>query len=110
MAKLKLPKGYRLLKPGERVKRGDRYSSCGGSSIEHWELSRNWQYNGGHQSLGYHYIRQKETRRKQDRIFALRCFVDGKRKSTHKLTPTEASIIKATAQHLIKYLNETYGV
>ncbi len=40
--------------------------------------------------------------------YAIRCFIDKKRKLTHKLTRKEAKIFIQTAAHLIKYLGKEY--
>jgi hypothetical protein len=43
-------------------------------------------------------------------IFAIRCFIDGKRTKTHLLTKKQARIFRKTARHLSRYLKKTYKV
>jgi hypothetical protein len=40
--------------------------------------------------------------------YALRCFLNGKRKKTDKLTKFEARIYRAAARHLARYLGKEY--
>ena len=40
--------------------------------------------------------------------YAIRCFIDKKRKLTHKLTRKQAKVFIKTAAHLIKYLGKEY--
>jgi len=42
--------------------------------------------------------------------FAIRCFLNNRRKKTDKLTGSEAANFKVAAMHLINYLNNKYGV
>lgn len=44
----------------------------------------------------------------KDQTFAIRCFLDGKRKKTHELTKRQARIFRHTARHLSKYLTQAY--
>ena len=45
---------------------------------------------------------------KKDQTFAIRCFIDGKRKKTHELTKRQARVFRKTALHLSKYLKKEY--
>lgn len=40
--------------------------------------------------------------------YALRCFLNGKRKKTDKLMQSEARIFRAAARHLARYLGKEY--
>lgn len=44
----------------------------------------------------------------KNKEYAVRLFIDGHRKLSHLLTKEEALIFIRTAQHLIKYLEESY--
>lgn len=46
--------------------------------------------------------------KKVPRIFAIRLFVNGKRKLSHELTKHEARCFKKTSQHLSRYLTSAY--
>jgi len=43
-------------------------------------------------------------------IYAIRCFINGQRAYTDELTKDEAGILRATARHLISYLEREYGL
>lgn len=43
-------------------------------------------------------------------VFEIRCHVNGERKKTHELSKHEAICFRAAAQHLVKYLTETYDL
>lgn len=42
------------------------------------------------------------------KTFAIRCFIDGKRKKTHQLTKAQARTFRKTALHLSRYLKKAY--
>lgn len=44
----------------------------------------------------------------KDDEFAIRCFLNGKRKPTHELTKKEALNFQAAALHLLTYLENEY--
>jgi len=44
----------------------------------------------------------------KNEIYAIRCFIDGKRKKTDALTIKEARIFRAAARHLARYLGKEY--
>lgn len=44
----------------------------------------------------------------KEKTYAIRCFLDGKRKKTHLLTKKEARVFRRAARHLTKYLSEAY--
>jgi len=46
---------------------------------------------------------------KQD-IYTLRCFLNGKRKLSNKLTKNEAKNFYITALHLARFLYKSYGL
>lgn len=50
----------------------------------------------------------KSKKDKLDEIFAIRCFLNRRRKLTHELTKREAKYFKKCGLHLVKYLNEEY--
>ena len=43
-------------------------------------------------------------------VFEIRCLVNGERKKTHELSKQEAICFRAAAQHLVKYLTDTYDL
>lgn len=43
-----------------------------------------------------------------DQTFAIRCFLDGKRKKSHQLTKRQARIFRHAARTLSKYLTKEY--
>jgi len=43
-----------------------------------------------------------------DQEFAIRCFLNDKRKLTHKLTRREARIFRHAARYLSRYLTKSY--
>jgi len=54
-------------------------------------------------------MRSKKTEVKEfERTFALRCYIDGKRKKTDQLTVEEARIFRHAARHLARYLGKEY--
>lgn len=48
------------------------------------------------------------TDSKQDNTYAIQCFLNDERKLSHELTPEEAKNFHVAAQHLQKYLYETF--
>ena len=50
----------------------------------------------------------KTKKQNKQTEFALRCFIDGERVKTDKLTKEQAKIFCHTALHLAKYLKNTY--
>jgi len=44
----------------------------------------------------------------KDKVYAIRCFINGKRKFTHLFTPNQAKIFYKTAGHLRKYIKQEY--
>jgi hypothetical protein len=46
--------------------------------------------------------------KKNMKTYAIRCFIDGERKFTHKLTKKQAQIFRQAAKHLSKYLKTEY--
>ncbi len=46
----------------------------------------------------------------KDIDYAIRCFKKGKRIKTNALKKSDAVVFKITAEHLIKYLTETYKI
>lgn len=44
----------------------------------------------------------------KEKEYAIRCFIDGKRKFTHLMTPKQAKIFFQTAGFLRKYLKANY--
>jgi hypothetical protein len=45
---------------------------------------------------------------KKDKVYALRCFIDGKRIKSHELTKRQARVFQRTAKHLLEYLTKEY--
>ncbi len=45
-----------------------------------------------------------------DDVYAIRCFLNGERKATDKLTPAEARYFRQAALHLANYLTKEYGL
>lgn len=44
----------------------------------------------------------------KDDVFAIRCFLNGKRKLTHELSEEEARNFRKAARHLSRYLTKEY--
>lgn len=44
------------------------------------------------------------------KTYAIRCYIDGKSKLTHKLTKKQAYNFKLAALHLINYLKKSYKI
>jgi hypothetical protein len=43
-------------------------------------------------------------------IFAIRCFIDGKRTKTHELTNSQARTFRKAALHLARFLKKSYEI
>lgn len=52
-------------------------------------------------------IKKTKPKKKEDE-YAIRCFLNGKRKLTHQLTKKEADIFRNTAIHLLLFLTKEY--
>ena len=46
----------------------------------------------------------------KEKVFAVRCFIDGKRIKTHKLTKKQAKNFLIAANYLASYLQSEYDV
>jgi hypothetical protein len=44
----------------------------------------------------------------KDIVYEIRCFKDGKRLGTHKLSKTDAKYLRITARHLSAFLTKSY--
>ena len=52
---------------------------------------------------------EREKKDKED-VFAIRCFKNGKRRFTDRLTKYEARCLLVTARHLSEYLASEYDI